>query len=142
MSEKTFRHTKKCEEGRSECLAVTSFRAVVARVTFLASDQPDIAFPVKELCRSMASPTQRDADDLPGACWDDRASSSTFWVHEKQLQTTSDIATRARTTINLRDRFRHESEIKPHLLPPRKKRCPTGVMFFAFPKGVDIIAAF
>jgi hypothetical protein len=43
------------------------YRAKVARANFLASvasDHPDIAFSVKELCRGMSSPTVRDAEAL------------------------------------------------------------------------------
>jgi hypothetical protein len=40
------------------------YRAKVARANFLASDRPDIAFAVKELCRGMSSPTVRDAEAL------------------------------------------------------------------------------
>jgi len=38
----------------------TLFRALAARANFLASDRPDIAFAVKELCRGMSLPTTRD----------------------------------------------------------------------------------
>ena len=44
--------------------AATEFRAMTARANFLASDRPDIAFAVKELCRAMSSPTTRDSDAL------------------------------------------------------------------------------
>jgi hypothetical protein len=40
------------------------FRAKAARANFLASDRPDIAFAVKELCRGMSSPTDRDNEAL------------------------------------------------------------------------------
>jgi hypothetical protein len=38
---------------------VTSFRAVAARINFLAQDCPDLQFPAKEVCREMSSPTLR-----------------------------------------------------------------------------------
>ena len=37
---------------------------MTARANLLASDRPDIAFAVKELCRAMSSPTTRDSDAL------------------------------------------------------------------------------
>ena len=40
------------------------YRELVARANFLSMDRPDIAFAVKELCRSMSSPTRRDAEAL------------------------------------------------------------------------------
>jgi hypothetical protein len=44
--------------------AATEFRALAARASFLASDRPDIEFAVKELCRGMSSPTNREAEAL------------------------------------------------------------------------------
>ena len=38
----------------------TTYRALVARGNYLAQDRSDIAFAVKELCRSMSSPTEGD----------------------------------------------------------------------------------
>ncbi len=38
--------------------------ARAARANFLASDRPDIAFAVKELCRGMSAPTARDPEAL------------------------------------------------------------------------------
>jgi hypothetical protein len=35
----------------------TSFRAVAARLNYLAADCPDVQFPAKEVCRNMANPT-------------------------------------------------------------------------------------
>ena len=35
----------------------TSFRAVAARLNYLAQDSPDVQFPAKEVCREMASPS-------------------------------------------------------------------------------------
>ena len=49
-------------------IEATNFRANAARANFLASDRPDIAFSVKELCRGMSSPTNRDADALKRLC--------------------------------------------------------------------------
>lgn len=40
----------------------TAYRANVARANFLAVDRPDIAFAVKELCRSMSSPSDADEE--------------------------------------------------------------------------------
>ena len=36
---------------------MTSFRAVAARLNYLAADCPDIQFPAKEVCRDMSKPT-------------------------------------------------------------------------------------
>ena len=36
----------------------TAFRALAARINFLAQDRPDIQFPAKEICRDMAVPTR------------------------------------------------------------------------------------
>jgi hypothetical protein len=43
---------------------VTSFRAVAARINFLAQDCPDLQFPAKEVCREMSSPTLRSWNKL------------------------------------------------------------------------------
>jgi hypothetical protein len=48
--------------------SATNFRANAARANFLASDRPDIAFAVKELCRGMSSPTDRDEAALKRLC--------------------------------------------------------------------------
>ena len=40
------------------------YRALVARANYISPDRPDIAFAVKELARSMSSPTQGDWDRL------------------------------------------------------------------------------
>ena len=40
------------------------FRGLAARANFMASDRPDIAFSVKELCRAMSAPTQRNLEAL------------------------------------------------------------------------------
>ena len=42
----------------------TSFRAVAARLNFLAADCPDIQFPAKEVCRWMAHPTLQAFEKL------------------------------------------------------------------------------
>ena len=34
------------------------FRSVAARANYLSQDRPDMAYAVKEICRSMASPTE------------------------------------------------------------------------------------
>ncbi len=52
------------EPELSEGQAASEFRALAARVNFLVSDRPDIAFAIKELCRGMPSPTSRDSDAL------------------------------------------------------------------------------
>jgi hypothetical protein len=44
--------------------AASEYRARAARANFLASDRPDIAFAVKELCRGMSAPTVRDQEAL------------------------------------------------------------------------------
>ena len=44
-----------------------SFRAVAARMNFLASDCPDIQFPSKEICRSMSNPTEKSFQKLKRA---------------------------------------------------------------------------
>merc|ERR1739836_281449 len=40
------------------------YRALVARANYLAPDRPDIAFAVKELARSMSSPSRGDWERL------------------------------------------------------------------------------
>jgi hypothetical protein len=47
-----------------DAMAASDFRARAARANFMASDRPDVAFAVKELCRGMSAPTNRDADAL------------------------------------------------------------------------------
>ena len=42
----------------------TQFRAQVARGIYLAQDRTDIAYAVKELSRSMATPTTNDMENL------------------------------------------------------------------------------
>ncbi len=44
--------------------AATEFRIMTARANFLASDRPDAAFAVNELCRGMSSLTTCDAEAL------------------------------------------------------------------------------
>ena len=48
------------EEGDEplEGLEITEFRAVAARLNFMAQDGPDIQFATKEVCREMANPTK------------------------------------------------------------------------------------
>ena len=41
-----------------------AFRRLVARANYIIIDRPDIAFAVKELCRMMSSPTERDWSHL------------------------------------------------------------------------------
>ena len=38
---------------------VTSYRGIIARCNYLASDRPDCNFAIKEGCREMSSPTTR-----------------------------------------------------------------------------------
>jgi hypothetical protein len=45
------------EEVELSPMEKTSFRAVAARLNFLAADCPDVQFPAKEVCRNMSSPT-------------------------------------------------------------------------------------
>ncbi len=47
-------------EGEAELEAgeVTSFRALAARLNYLAQDSPDVQFAAKEVCRDMARPNQ------------------------------------------------------------------------------------
>ena len=40
------------------------YRSLVARANYLATDRPDIGFAVKELCKSMSSPTVQSWDKL------------------------------------------------------------------------------
>ena len=40
------------------------FRRLVARANYISIDRPDIAFAVKELCRRMSKPTERDWSHL------------------------------------------------------------------------------
>ena len=54
---------RKEEDGYEEELnhaQSTMFRAVTARLNYLAQDRSDIQFAVKELCRFMSKPTQED----------------------------------------------------------------------------------
>ena len=44
--------------------AATDYRALSARINYLASDRPDIAYAAKELCRDFASPTQKSIERL------------------------------------------------------------------------------
>ena len=44
--------------------AATTYRALSARVNYLASDRPDIAYMAKELCRDFAHPTQKSVERL------------------------------------------------------------------------------
>ena len=60
------------EEDEGEDMELTkeekkSFRAVAARMNFLAADCPDIQFPAKEICRSMANPTEKSFKKLKRA---------------------------------------------------------------------------
>ena len=41
-----------------EGLETTDFRAVAARLNFMAQDCPDIQFATKEVCREMSNPTK------------------------------------------------------------------------------------
>ena len=41
-----------------------AFRRLVARANYISVDRPDIAFAVKELCRRMSKPTERDWNHL------------------------------------------------------------------------------
>ena len=47
------------EENRQELgqKQATEYRAIAARLNYLAADRPDIMYSVKEACRHMASPT-------------------------------------------------------------------------------------
>lgn len=54
---------------------VTAFRAISARVNFMAVDRPDVQFCSKEASRCMAAPTNKDWDKLN----EDRAISSPSW---------------------------------------------------------------
>ena len=63
------------DEGEHECMEEELgpderrlYRSVVARGNYLAQDRPDIRFSVKELCRGMARPTQRDWRKLRKLC--------------------------------------------------------------------------
>ena len=44
--------------------AATDYRALSARINYLASDRPDIAYVAKELCKDFASPTQKSIERL------------------------------------------------------------------------------
>ena len=48
-------HEEKLDENEA-----TSFRAIVARLNYLCPDRPDVSYAVKELARSMASPSKGD----------------------------------------------------------------------------------
>ena len=45
------------EEGEMQGAEVTSFRAVAARLNYLAQDSPDAQFSAKEVCREMSRPS-------------------------------------------------------------------------------------
>ena len=47
--------------------AATDYRALSARINYLASDRPDVAYPAKELCRDFSSPTQKSVERLKRA---------------------------------------------------------------------------
>jgi hypothetical protein len=49
--------TEELEEEELPGEEATSFRALAARVNYLAQDCPDIQFPAKEVCREMSKPT-------------------------------------------------------------------------------------
>ena len=44
--------------------AATLYRAVVARANYLSQDRSDIRYAVKELCRHMSKPTEKDMEKL------------------------------------------------------------------------------
>ena len=48
------------EENELDPKDATMYRALVARANYLAQDRSDVSFAVKELCRSMSSPTEGD----------------------------------------------------------------------------------
>ena len=50
-------HERKLTESKA-----SEYRAMTARLNYLTSDRPDIAFSVKELARTMSSPTE--------GCWE------------------------------------------------------------------------
>ena len=58
--------SKECDQEPEplSAQAASEFRARAARANFLASDRPDIAFAVKELCRGMSTPAAHDAEAL------------------------------------------------------------------------------
>ena len=49
--------TEDAEDEGLPAAEATSFRALAARVTYLAQDCADIQFPAKEICREMSEPT-------------------------------------------------------------------------------------
>ena len=49
--------TEDAEDEGLPAAEATSFRALAARVNYLAQDFPDIQFPAKEICREMSEPT-------------------------------------------------------------------------------------
>ena len=52
------------EEFDLSLARASSYRQQVARANFLAVDRPDISFSVKELCRHMAAPTNKNEEAL------------------------------------------------------------------------------
>ena len=52
-------------EGESELepRLATEFRGLAARANYLSLDRPDIQFATKGICREMAKPTERHAED-------------------------------------------------------------------------------
>ena len=66
------RRVKQLElEAKSDGLlagqAATDYRALTARMNYLASDRPDIAYAAKELCRDFSSPTAKSVERLKRA---------------------------------------------------------------------------
>ena len=49
-------HPAETEDPELSTSAATEFRALVARLNYLAQDRYELAYPCKELCRSMAGP--------------------------------------------------------------------------------------
>ena len=54
--------TKDDRERELQAEQATAYRAMVARLNYLAADRPDLAFSVKEFARTMSKPTR--------GCWD------------------------------------------------------------------------
>ena len=57
------------EENELDPKDATMYRALVARGNYLAQDRSDVSFAVRELCRSMSSPTDGDWAALNRLVW-------------------------------------------------------------------------
>ena len=64
--------------------AATTYRALSARLNYLASDRPDLAFSAKELCRDFAQPTAKSVERLKRAVRYLRHRPRLIWLYKWQ----------------------------------------------------------